>query len=102
MAIELTITEYDEQSGASTVLVRLLVDSDSTALMSGEEAIAEQVKATSVMDPTSGQRITSSSDPMRWAQLLPRSFRSGSLAATAQEVDAPMLAHAGQAATARA
>lgn len=97
MAIQLTITEYDEQSGASSLLVRLLVDSDRTELISGDETIAEQVKATSVIDPNTGARLTQASDPVRWAQLLPKSFRSGSLAATTEEVETPALAHAGRA-----
>jgi hypothetical protein len=99
MAIQLTITEYDEQSGASTLLVRLLVDSDRTELISGDEAIAEQIKATSVIDANTSERITQSSNPLRWAQLLPGAFRSGSLAATTEEVEAhvPALAYAGRA-----
>jgi hypothetical protein len=45
----------------------------------------EAVKTISVIDPDTGERILSSKNPVRWAQLLPLTLRAGDLAVSLEQ-----------------
>ena len=68
------------------LLAQLRVDSKGVVPEDGERT--EEVLAIPVLDPKTGEQVTSQNDPLRWARLLPLAIRSGDLAIFVEEVEA--------------
>jgi hypothetical protein len=77
---------HDDSGDSAELLAQFSVDETGIHPEAGERI--DVVVAIPVIDPDTGERLTSDDDPVRWAQLLPQSIRSGDLVALVEEVEA--------------
>lgn len=76
----------DDAGDSAELLARFSVDETGIHPEAGERV--DVVATIPVIDPDTGERLTSDDDPVRWAQLLPQSIRSGDLVALVEQVEA--------------
>jgi hypothetical protein len=80
-----------KREGGSQRLARLLLElltvDGNGVQITGKDAFAQRVIEIQVLDPDSGDHITASSDPEKWAELLPTAYRTPYLRAVVTRHD---------------
>lgn len=87
MTIRVAVSQilHDDSGDSAALLAQFSVDEAGIHPEAGERV--DVVEAIPVIDPNTGERLTSKDDPVRWAQLLPQSIRSGDLVALVEQVE---------------
>ncbi|HKZ15740.1 MAG TPA: hypothetical protein VJL81_18030 [Solirubrobacterales bacterium] len=76
---------HDESGDLVRLLAQFSVDEAGIHPEAGDRC--DVIAAIPVVDPETGDRLTSEADPLRWARLLPQALRSGDLVALVEEVE---------------
>jgi hypothetical protein len=88
--VEIQSPAYDEEAGNARLLWRATVKADGDRLeIHGEEELVAGGEMP-VMDPFTGQKLSSADDPEMWARSLPYAFRAGDLMAVVVHDDSPV------------
>lgn len=87
MMIQVSISQilHDESGDSAELLAQFSADESGIHREAGGRV--DVIAAIPVVDPETGDRLTSTDDPVRWAQLLPQALRSGDLVALVEEVE---------------
>jgi hypothetical protein len=91
--LRVTVTQKDPGPGEmieERLLARFVVDEDGvlTDRDEREDRTAVVMMGIPVVDPSTGEQVPAMEQPLRWAVLLPTAFRSGTLEADIEEIEA--------------
>lgn len=81
----IAVEQYNTETQHPETIAQLVVSEAGVLAEDGEEA--DMVRAIPVIDPESGDQVTSDSEPLRWADLLPTAFRSGGIGVAVTDVE---------------
>jgi len=76
---------HDEAGDSTELLAQFGVDEAGIHPEDGDRI--DVVASIPVIDPDTGSRLTSDDNPVRWAELLPQTIRSGDLVALVETVE---------------
>lgn len=83
LRVSLSQVVRTESGDLPKLLARFRVDENGIYAEDGERC--DEVRAITVLDPETGERVESGEDPLRWARLLPQAIRSGDLVVFVEE-----------------